>query len=103
VIRRAALAVLIGVLVIAFLFGIKSDKSVASVVPSAAENTSPLYPKVVGIIENADKVTLSKNGWPNRRVSNGEQVTRLTGLAMKRKQSVDFSGYWQRHKEETAH
>jgi transposase-like protein len=33
----------------------------------------------------------------NRRASNGEQVERLSGLAMKRKPSVDFSGYWQRH------
>ena len=33
----------------------------------------------------------------NRRVGNGEQVSRLAALAMKRKPSVDFSGYWQRH------
>lgn len=33
----------------------------------------------------------------NRRLSNGEQVNRLAGFAMKRKPSVDFSGYWQRH------
>jgi transposase-like protein len=33
----------------------------------------------------------------NRRQANGEQVEQLTGLAMKRKPSVDFSGYWQRH------
>jgi hypothetical protein len=33
----------------------------------------------------------------NRRESNGKQVERLTGLAMKRRPSVDFSGYWQRH------
>jgi transposase-like protein len=33
----------------------------------------------------------------NRRVSNGAQVERIAGLAMKRKPSVDFSGYWQRH------
>jgi transposase-like protein len=33
----------------------------------------------------------------NRRVSNGEQVGRLAGLAMKAKRSVDFTGYWQRH------
>ncbi len=33
----------------------------------------------------------------NRRSSNGEQVNRLAGLAMKGKPSVDFSGYWQRH------
>jgi hypothetical protein len=38
--------------------------------------------------------------WPedNRGVDNGSQVSRLAGLAMKRKPSVDFSGYWQRHK-----
>ena len=35
----------------------------------------------------------------NRRVDNGAQVSRLAGLAMKRKPSVDFSGYWQRHAE----
>jgi len=34
----------------------------------------------------------------NRRAANGEQVSRLAGLAMKRKPSVDFSGYWQRRK-----
>ena len=34
----------------------------------------------------------------NRRASNGDQVARLTGLAMKRKQSVDFTGYWQRRR-----
>jgi hypothetical protein len=33
----------------------------------------------------------------NRRLSNGAQVTRLGGLAMKQKPSVDFSGYWRRH------
>jgi transposase-like protein len=33
----------------------------------------------------------------NRRSSNGEQVSRVAGLAMKQKPSVDFSGYWQRH------
>jgi hypothetical protein len=34
----------------------------------------------------------------NRRLSNGEQVGRVAALAMARKPSVDFSGYWQRHK-----
>ena len=29
--------------------------------------------------------------------TNGEQVSRLAGLALKAKPSVDFSGYWQRH------
>jgi transposase-like protein len=33
----------------------------------------------------------------NRRVSNGEQVQRVAGNALKAKPSVDFSGYWQRH------
>jgi ISXO2-like transposase domain len=33
----------------------------------------------------------------NRRVSNGEQVNRVAALALSRKPSVDFSGYWQRH------
>jgi transposase-like protein len=33
----------------------------------------------------------------NRRVSNGDQVGAVVGLAMNAKPSVDFSGYWQRH------
>jgi hypothetical protein len=33
----------------------------------------------------------------NRRMSNGDQVTRLAGFAMHRKPSQDFCGYWQRH------
>ena len=33
----------------------------------------------------------------NRRVSNGDQVARVATLAMMRRPSVDFSGYWQRH------
>jgi hypothetical protein len=33
----------------------------------------------------------------NRRAPNGDQTYRVAGLAMKRKQSVDFTGYWQRH------
>jgi hypothetical protein len=33
----------------------------------------------------------------NRRMSNGEQVNAVAGHAMKRKPSVDFCGYWQRH------
>jgi hypothetical protein len=33
----------------------------------------------------------------NRRVPNGEQVKRVVNLALSRKKSVDFSGYWQRH------
>jgi hypothetical protein len=30
----------------------------------------------------------------NRRVSNGDQVNRIAGLALKRGKSVDFTGYW---------
>jgi hypothetical protein len=32
----------------------------------------------------------------NRRLANGEQVQRVSGLAMHAKPSVDFCGYWQR-------
>jgi transposase-like protein len=34
----------------------------------------------------------------SRRVANGEQVAQVAKLAMANKPSVDFSGYWQRHK-----
>jgi hypothetical protein len=37
------------------------------------------------------------HGGRYRRVSNGDQVTRVASLAMKRGKSVDFTGYWQRH------
>jgi hypothetical protein len=33
----------------------------------------------------------------NRKVSKGEQVKRLAGLAMGKRESPDFTGYWQRH------
>jgi hypothetical protein len=33
----------------------------------------------------------------NRRMSNGEQVGRVAGLAVKARKSVGFTGYWQRH------
>jgi hypothetical protein len=33
----------------------------------------------------------------NRRVSNGDQLQRISALAMRHKPSVDFCGYWQRH------
>lgn len=36
----------------------------------------------------------------NRRSANGEQVKRIVDLALGRKKSVDFCGYWQRHKPE---
>lgn len=31
-------------------------------------------------------------------MANGEQVQRVATLAMRSRPSVDFSGYWQRHK-----
>ncbi len=34
----------------------------------------------------------------NRRVSNGDQVRRLAGLALGKRTSPDFVGYWQRHR-----
>jgi hypothetical protein len=34
----------------------------------------------------------------HRRVSNGEQATRVVGLALAARPSVDFCGYWQRAK-----
>ena len=36
----------------------------------------------------------------NRRVSNGDQTRRTVALALAAKPSVDFCGYWQRHKAE---
>ena len=33
----------------------------------------------------------------NRRVSNGDQVQRLAGLALGKRTSPDFVGYWQKH------
>jgi hypothetical protein len=33
----------------------------------------------------------------HRRIRNGDQVQVIAALALKRCQSVDFCGYWQRH------
>jgi transposase-like protein len=33
----------------------------------------------------------------HRKMSNGEQAKRLAGLALGKKESADFTGYWQRH------
>ena len=41
--------------------------------------------------------SLRKQHEDNRRVPNGEQVQRVAKLALGRKKSVDFTGYWQRH------
>jgi transposase-like protein len=38
----------------------------------------------------------------NRREPNGAQVSRVAGLAMQNKPSVDFTGYWQRHETKEA-
>ena len=35
----------------------------------------------------------------SRRMSNGDQVGSVVGLALNRKKSVDFNGYWQRHRQ----
>jgi hypothetical protein len=35
-----------------------------------------------------------------KREPNGAQVSRVAGLAMQNKPSVDFSGYWQRHNQD---
>jgi hypothetical protein len=51
-------------------------------------------------IEGAYRVRYAQEAsWreDNRRMSNGEQVNRLAGLAVGRGKSVDFTGYWQRH------
>ena len=37
----------------------------------------------------------------NRRVANGEQVSRVAGLALMNKPLVDFTGYWQSHQKDT--
>jgi hypothetical protein len=42
---------------------------------------------------NPDRAASS--GSHNRRVSNGDQVSRVAALAMKRGKSMDFTGYWQ--------
>ena len=34
----------------------------------------------------------------NRRTANGEQIFRIAHLALNARPSVDFCGYWQRHK-----
>jgi len=45
----------------------------------------------------SSETSLAHRSTVNRRVSNGDQVTRIASLAMKRGKSVDFTGYWQRH------
>jgi len=39
----------------------------------------------------------SHHSGKNRHQSYDEQVTRVATLALKRRKSVDFTGYWQQH------
>jgi hypothetical protein len=62
---------------------------------------APLRPRGVmargqspGLLRYAQEASWRED---NRRAANGEQTQRVAHLAMKRKPSVDFSGYWQRH------
>jgi hypothetical protein len=48
----------------------------------------------MALLRYAQESSWSKD---NRRVSNGDQVSRVGSLAMKRGKSLDFTGYWQRH------
>jgi hypothetical protein len=63
----------------------------------------PAYRAEVGIhhhIAGAYLLPLcEESSWreDNRRVSNGDRVSRVMALAMKRGKSVDFTEYWQRH------
>jgi hypothetical protein len=45
-----------------------------------------------------NKATRKEASWreDHRRISNGDQVHMISGLAMKRGPSMDFCGYWQR-------
>ena len=47
-------------------------------------------------VEHALNVAIERSHH-NRRVANGDQVSRVAALAMKRGKSVDFTGYWQRY------
>jgi hypothetical protein len=51
--------------------------------------------KTTLICSGARKRQWREDNW---RTSNDEQVRRITGLAMTNKPSIDFSGYWQRHR-----
>jgi cytochrome oxidase assembly protein ShyY1 len=65
----------------------------------------PACPKSCVAPTDAGRVELVHRGYTqeaswrkdNRRLSNGEQVGRIAGLAMVSKPSVDFAGYWQGH------
>jgi hypothetical protein len=46
------------------------------------------------LLRYAQEASWREDCW---RLSNGEQVNRIAGLAMISKPSVAFCGYWQRH------
>jgi hypothetical protein len=61
--------------------------------PDNAKEHAPLYPPHKRI-QQAQEASWRED---NRKVSNGDQVKRLAGLSMSKKESPDFTGYWQRH------
>jgi hypothetical protein len=44
-----------------------------------------------------DRHFSAASSFHNRRVSNGDQASRVASSAMKRGKGVNFTGYWQRH------
>jgi hypothetical protein len=65
----------------------------------AEEYFSRLRRAEIGIHHHIAGAYAQESSWreDNHRVSNGDQVSRVAALAMKRGKSVDFTGYWQRH------
>jgi hypothetical protein len=63
------------------------------------ERATPAIPwRPLAVVISAFAIDLSRRlRLDNRRASNGDQVSRVAALAMKRGKSVDFTGYWQRH------
>jgi len=53
------------------------------------------YPGLRFLLRYAQQLSWRED---NRRVSNGDQTRRVAGLALKRGESGDFTGYRQRHK-----
>ena len=54
---------------------------------------------LVGVVSGVDGYS-QEMAWreANRRMPNGDQISRVARLAMVRRPSLDFSAYWQRHK-----
>ena len=58
-------------------------------------NGAPVSPQGGGhLLRHAQESSWREN---HRHMSNGGQVTRVAGLAMRKVASSDFTGYWQRH------